>query len=87
MPVLMKETQKREGKKQVLSCTSRCYDAKREQCACACGGINHSVGLQKALDNTRQMVGKLPGVEFNEKVLKITRPRDAKGHFIKREVS
>ena len=85
MPALMKETQKREGKKRVLSCNSRCYNAKRETCACACGGVNHSVGLQQALINTKQMVGKIPGVEFNEKVLTPTRPRDAKGHFIKRE--
>ena len=84
MPALLKETQRRVGQKRVLVCNARCYDAKRALCDCPCRGANHGVGLQKALENTRQMVGKVQGVEFNEKVLNSIRPRDAKGHFIKK---
>jgi len=36
-------------------CDSRCYDAECAQCDCICGGVNHGVGLAKALDNTRSL--------------------------------
>jgi len=36
-------------------CDARCYNAKTGHCACICGGRNHGAGMQKALDNTRQM--------------------------------
>ena len=85
MPALLKETQKREGKKKVLSCNSRCYNAKRKLCSCPCNGTNHGVGLQKALENTKKMMGEgKQGMVFNEKVIAPKRPRDAKGHFIKK---
>jgi len=32
-------------------CDARCYNAKGERCRCICGGRNHGVGLQKALEN------------------------------------
>jgi hypothetical protein len=36
-------------------CDSRCYSAHEPQCDCICGGRNHGVGLERAVDNTRQM--------------------------------
>lgn len=42
-----------EGRTRV--CNSRCYDAKTEKCLCICEGINHGVGLDKALANTWQL--------------------------------
>ena len=35
-------------------CDARCYNAKGLQCDCICGGRNHGVGRQKAIENTRQ---------------------------------
>ena len=70
MPALLKEATVREGKKKRLACNARCYNAKRELCACPCGGVNHGVGLQVALENTKRMKAEgKAGVEFNEKVL------------------
>lgn len=36
-------------------CDATCHDAKHDKCVCVCGGRNHGVGRQKALENTRQM--------------------------------
>jgi len=32
-------------------CDARCFNAKSGGCDCICGGRNHGVGLEKALDN------------------------------------
>jgi len=37
-------------------CDAKCYNAKHDKCTCICGGVNYGVGLQKAVENTRQMV-------------------------------
>jgi len=36
-------------------CDARCYNAQHPSCDCVCGGRNHGVGLERALENTRQM--------------------------------
>lgn len=36
-------------------CDARCYDADNEDCECICGGRNHGVGKQQAIDNTREL--------------------------------
>lgn len=36
-------------------CDARCYNAKHPECTCICGGRNHGVGIEKALENTREM--------------------------------
>ena len=65
-------------------CNEQCYNAKSEVCLCCCGGVNHGVGLQKAIENTKQMSNRTD-VTFNEKVLtQDCRIRDAKGRFIKK---
>jgi hypothetical protein len=41
-------------------CDARCYQAHDEHCHCICGGINHGVGRQKALQQTRLFLSDLP---------------------------
>ena len=40
------------GGKRARTCNSRCYNAKHLACVCICHSVNHSVGLQKATENT-----------------------------------
>lgn len=35
-------------------CDARCYNAREPHCECICGGRNHGVGLQKAIEQTRE---------------------------------
>lgn len=37
-------------------CDAHCYNAREEHCECICGGKNHGAGLQRAIENTREMV-------------------------------
>jgi DNA (cytosine-5)-methyltransferase 1 len=37
-------------------CDARCYEAQEPECDCICGGRNHGAGLQRALENTAEMV-------------------------------
>jgi hypothetical protein len=39
-----------------VQCDARCYNAKRPRCECICGGDNHGVGFEQAVDNTRDLV-------------------------------
>lgn len=48
-----------ENGAKIRQCDARCYNAKHEKCVCCCGGKNHGVGLDKAIDNTREMVEEL----------------------------
>ncbi len=41
----------RDGKTE-RRCEARCHDAKGKKCTCICGGKNHGVGFEKALENT-----------------------------------
>ena len=71
-PVLMRaktSIQARPGSKKRQSCGSRCYNAKNpvEHCVCPCAGINHGVGLAKAVENTKAMQAANADVIFNEK--------------------
>lgn len=36
-------------------CDSKCYNAEHPECVCICGGKNHGVGFQRAVDNTKKM--------------------------------
>ena len=59
-----------EGQKRMGVCNSYCYNAKHPQCMCCCGGVNHGVGLQKAIENTRELKSQgKQDVVFNEKTL------------------
>jgi hypothetical protein len=37
------------------ACNAKCYNAKRPECDCLCGGINHGVGEPQARKNCRSM--------------------------------
>jgi hypothetical protein len=56
-------------------CDRRCYDAKAGgHCDCCCGGRNHAVGLQKALENIRELfLGKHIEGKSGEGIPKVTR--------------
>jgi len=41
-------------------CDARCYLAKSPTCSCICGAVNHGVGRQQALDQTREYFADLP---------------------------
>ena len=34
-------------------CDRRCYNARSAKCHCICGGLNHAVGRDQAIANTR----------------------------------
>lgn len=40
----------------IRTCNSRCYNAKGAECVCCCKGMNHGIGYDKAVSNTRQTV-------------------------------
>lgn len=37
-------------------CDAKCYKAKHQGCTCVCGGRNHGVGLEAAVENTKEIV-------------------------------
>jgi len=41
----------------VRRCDARCYNGESSRCTCVCGGINHGVGIQRALENSREALG------------------------------
>lgn len=36
-------------------CDARCHDALEPRCDCICGGRNHGAGLERAVENTREL--------------------------------
>lgn len=40
-------------------CDSKCYDAEQPVCKCICGGVNHGVGLKRAIANTEVLIDEL----------------------------
>jgi len=36
-------------------CDARCYDATSPECKCICGGRNHGVGKNQAIENTNEL--------------------------------
>jgi hypothetical protein len=49
----------RRGGDIVAHCDAVCYDATQPVCVCkACEGLNHGVGLEQAIVNTRAMVAQ-----------------------------
>ena len=41
-------------------CDANCHDATDDKCTCICGGKNHGVGLQKAIEHNHEMIGLTP---------------------------
>lgn len=38
------------------SCSSSCYNATGDKCVCCCGGRNHGVGLEAALEKNEDLL-------------------------------
>jgi hypothetical protein len=38
-------------------CDAKCYHAWGRECHCVCQGVNHGVGRQEAIANTRELAG------------------------------
>jgi len=38
-------------------CDANCHDARTAKCTCICGGKNHGAGLERAIENNRELVG------------------------------
>ncbi len=36
-------------------CDAKCYNATGPDCECICGGLNHGAGVEKAMENTREL--------------------------------
>ncbi len=43
----------------ILKCDAKCHNAKGPNCRCICGGINHGVGNNQAIENTRKHAAEL----------------------------
>lgn len=45
----------RDGQGKVAGrCDAKCYNAKGPTCKCVCGGVNHGVGIDEAIQNTHE---------------------------------
>ena len=81
-----------QNSKRSGQCDARCYNSKTPNCKCSlCGGKNHGVGLQMAIENTREMRDELVKIAQDRgNTIQIKLPeapkklRDSKGRFIKR---
>lgn len=64
---LMSSKTLKPGEKHKGSCNAQCYNAKSEHCTCTCNGLNHGVGLDKAIENTVKMMQEThEDVEYNK---------------------
>ena len=43
----------------IRRCSAKCYNAKTKTCHCLCGGVNHGVGRDQAIDQTRAYFSEL----------------------------
>jgi hypothetical protein len=59
-------------------CDARCFDAKTWGCHCICGGSNHGVGLEKALQNIFHG-DAIEGVEVTRRAKREMKRREEKG--------
>jgi hypothetical protein len=60
------------GQDAARRCDARCYHGKSKTCCCMCGGRNHGTGLQKALNNIRDIF--LPGyLDMDHAPIKISK--------------
>ena len=45
----------RNGRGVIGRCDAKCYTAQHPDCDCICGGRNHGTGLQRDIENTREL--------------------------------
>lgn len=64
------------------TCSARCYNARKPKCVCICGGANHGIGLQKAVENAEQTAqeiaqrARVNGVQVRLPVIKEAIPTE-----------
>jgi len=51
--------QQRDSSGILKTCDAKCYNAHGKRCKCLCGGSNHGVGLNKAIDNLNLVAQKI----------------------------
>jgi len=58
-------------------CDAKCYEAGTPKCKCVCGGVNHGVGLNKAIKATANIYEDVIRANVPEgiKVDKVIRPK------------
>jgi len=57
-------------------CDEKCHSAKEPKCVCICGGKNHGVGLNQAIQNTEKIMTEdlqMTGLEPREKIIYISK--------------
>lgn len=64
-------------------CDERCYDGIARKCRCCCGGVNHGVGLKKAVSNARNLYEAVIILNCppSKDLPKVTRFRPVQGVF------
>lgn len=66
-------------------CDAKCHDAFEPECICVCGGVNHGVGLSRAIKNTDEMskhkIEKIAKEFTTAKKLKIKKFKHEKSLF------
>jgi alpha-galactosidase/6-phospho-beta-glucosidase family protein len=64
-------------------CDAKCYNAVEDECQCCCGGVNHGVGLKRAIDNTTRKYNEIiewaqnngySGIKLSEEIGKYMQP-------------
>lgn len=88
MAVLIRQ---RLGGHQTRRCDARCYNAKGEKCTCICGGANHGVGLDKAVENSQKIARDISnwqnvkGIQAKLPVVQDIIPVEVYGNYGKEE--
>lgn len=57
------------GRDLVGRCDINCWGGKDERCECLCTGLNHGVGLEQAVEQTRRMVGEWIEVQRDQGII------------------
>lgn len=59
---------------------AKCYDATEPECVCICGGVNHGVGRNQAVENTADMLERgLENAGLTEQLEQFKRLRGLNG--------
>ncbi len=58
-------------------CDRRCHEAKGKRCRCCCGGKNHGVGLNQAIENAAEIVRLAAASECPEGIEQVIFERPA----------
>lgn len=57
------------GRDLVGRCDVQCYDGSDTRCVCVCTGLNHGVGLEAGVEQTRRMVTEWINVQREQGII------------------